>query len=207
MSCGAQWNVWYLGNEEEPAQPPEKVWSVENQFSWTPHSLYLCSQPPWFWLSLIAPPQATLLSTTSFHGWALYCWSSYPWCQLSCCISLCVLFIEPGVGNAWAWSLEGNSRSCRNYRCIYSLLDGTVPVTADILYPLLSWLTQQTQPWCNSNMAPLFRWMLYMCIAQSSPWPSKYLLMWMHSAVSDLSCFIVIIYKTWGKRAWTRNLG
>ena len=47
----------------------------------------------------------------------------------------------------------------------------------------------------------------YVCIAQGSPWPSKYLLMWMHSAVSDLSCYIVIIYKRWGKRAWTRNLG
>ena len=175
MSHGAQGKVWCLGNEEEPAQQPEKVWSVENQSSWTPHSLYLCSQSPWFWLSLISPPLATLLSTTSFHGWALYFWSSYLWCQLSCCISLCVLFIEPGVGNAWTGRLEWNSSCCRNYTCIYSLLDGTVPVTADTLYPLLSRLTQQTQPWCNSNMPPLFRWRLYMCWREllRVPWTAR----------------------------------
>ena len=31
--------------------------------------------------------------------------------------------------------------------------------------------------------------------------------MGMCSAINDLSCYIVIIYKMWGERAWTRNLG
>ena len=38
-------------------------------------------------------------------------------------------------------------------------------------------------------------------------WPSKYLVMRLHSAISDLSCYIVIIYKTWGERADHSILG
>ena len=44
-----------------------------------------------------------------------------------------------------------------------------------------------------------------MCLQnQSSPWPSEYLMKFTHSAISDLSHYIFIIHKTWGKsqRAW-----
>ena len=44
----------------------------------------------------------------------------------------------------------------------------------------------------------LFQWSLY---NKSSLCPSKYLMMCICSAISDLSCYIIIIYKTWGKRA------
>ena len=47
----------------------------------------------------------------------------------------------------------------------------------------------------------LFQWSLY---NKSSPCPSEYLLSHMSSAINDLSCYIIIIYKMWGrsKRLW-----
>ena len=55
------------------------------------------------------------------------------------------------------------------------------------------------------------RWSLY---NESSPGPSKCLLTLRHSAVSELSSYISIIYKTWGssewpwgRRAWPCHLG
>ena len=38
-------------------------------------------------------------------------------------------------------------------------------------------------------------------------WPSKYLVMRLCSAISDLGCYRGIIYKTWGERAWARHFG
>lgn len=51
----------------------------------------------------------------------LYCWSCSQ-CQLSCCITLFTVFAEPMVSKARAKKLEENSKSCRNFRHIYSLL-------------------------------------------------------------------------------------
>ena len=50
----------------------------------------------------------------------------------------------------------------------------------------------------------LSRWRLDMLTEQSSLWPSKYLVTHTSSAVSDLNCYIIIIYKMWGKskRTW-----
>ena len=48
------------------------------------------------------------------------------------------LFTEPRVGKACAKSLEGDLRSHRNCRYVYSLLTGTTAITQP-----LSWLTQQ----------------------------------------------------------------
>ena len=56
-----------------------------------------------------------------------------------------------------------------------------------------------TQQWCHH----FFRWSSYRHAAQSSPGPSKYPVMHMCSAVNDLSCYIAIIYRTWGKSIWT----
>ena len=67
-----------------------------------------------------------------------YCWSC-SWRQLSCCISLCIPFVEPRVGKAWAERLEGDSRSSRNCRHVYSLLAGSTAITQP-----LSWLAQQS---------------------------------------------------------------
>ena len=41
----------------------------------------------------------------------------------------------------------------------------------------------------------------YIPRTQSSLWPSKYLMMYMRSAISELSCYIVIIYKTWFQKS------
>ena len=47
----------------------------------------------------------------------------------------------------------------------------------------------------------------YICTTQSSPWPSEHYMMSIWSATNEVSCYIVIIYKTWGERAWTYHLG
>ena len=48
--------------------------------------------------------------------------------------------------------------------------------------------------------ATVFRWSSHKHTVQSTPAPSEYPLTHTQSAVSDLSCYIVIIYKTWGKK-------
>ena len=65
-------------------------------------------------------------------------------------------------------------------RHIYSLLADIASRAADMLYSLLSWLTQWTQPWCSSKMPPLSRWSSHMHTAHNL-WPSEYLVTCMHS--------------------------
>ena len=155
---------------------------------------------------------------TGYISWTwLSCWSCSG-CQLSCCISLCALFAEPVVGEARAKKLEEDLRGCRNWRHAYSLLAGIAAITQP-----LSWLAQQSwqhtcyiissRGWCNRHsheaavMLPLSRWSSYIPTAQSSLWPSEYLLMCMHSATNNLSCYMVIICEMWGERDWTNHLG
>ena len=45
-------------------------------------------------------------------------------------VLLFTLFAEPRVRKAGAERLEGNSRSCRNCRHVYSLLAGTAAIAA-----------------------------------------------------------------------------
>ena len=102
---------------------------------------------------------------------------------VSCCLR-CSL-------NPW-WTkgkLEENSRSCRNCRCVYSLLAGTAAVAADTLYfSSCGWPNRHsrdtavvTQPQCCwhniTSMQPQcrLRWSVYVLTAQSSAWPSEYL--------------------------------
>ena len=61
----------------------------------------------------------------------MYCLSC-SWHQLSCSISLCTLLTESMISKAWAKRLEEDSRDDRNWRCIYSLLDGAAAIAADI---------------------------------------------------------------------------
>ena len=89
----------------------------------------------------------------------VYRWSPCLWHQLSCCIPLCPLYVEPRVGKAQAKRLERDSRSRRNFRQVYSLLVGTAAITQPLsrlaqrtyCSSLLSWLTHWTQPWDSSN--------------------------------------------------------
>ena len=135
------------------------------------------------------------------------------WHQLSCCIPLCPLFVEPRVGKAQAKRLERDSRSRRNFRQVYSLLVGTAAITQPLsrlaqrtyCSSLLSWLTQWTQPWDSSNF-PYFMAGAHIDTAHNS-WPTEYLMTRMCGAINDFSCYTVVIYKMWGRRAWTHHLG
>ena len=132
----------------------------------------------------------------SFWFWPMYSSSSCSWRQLSCCS----LSAEPRVGKAQAKRLERDVRRCRNCRNV-SLLAGAAAVSQ--LSPL--WLTQQTQPWHNSKCCCLSRWSLYVRTAHIL-WPNEHLVRLMCRDTHDLSCYIDVIYKTWGERAWTHRL-
>ena len=104
----------------------------------------------------------------------------------------CTLFAEPMAGKARAKRLEEDVKSCRNCRNIYSVLTDAAAVVAAI-----------TQPSILANVAAvttkpkgLSRWSLYVLIQR--PWLREYLVMYMCSAISDLSCYIVII-KRWAR--------
>ena len=113
------------------------------------------------WLCLSSVASGSPTHWISCQLCQLFHWSCL-WHQLSHCISLFTLFTEPRVGKAPAKSLEEDSRSCRIFRHVYSLLAYTAAITVfsqddaaaiavDTLYSLLSWLTQWTQPWWNSK--------------------------------------------------------
>ena len=48
----------------------------------------------------------------------------------------------------------------------------------------------------QQQMPPLSTWN---SLSKSSLWPSEYLVTHMCNVISDLSCYIIIIYKSWGK--------
>ena len=120
-------------------------------------------------------------------------------------VALFTLFTEPRVGKVQAKGLEGDSRSHRNYRQVCSLLAHAAAAAADTLYSLFPRLTQQTQLWHSSKCRCLSRWSSRIPTAYNL-WPSEYLMTCMCSAI-NLCCYIVIIYKTWGRRAWMVHLG
>ena len=74
---------------------------------------------------------------------------------------------------------------------------------------ILSWLAQQ-QTWPDRKGFPGG---VYICLQiKSSPWPSEYLVMRVHGAISEFSCYVIIVCKTWGEspwseRAWPCHLG
>ena len=66
----------------------------------------------------------------------------------------------------------------------------------------LSWLTQSTQPYRSLRD---FSGGTYISLQnKSGPWPSRAIMRRMRAAVSDLSCYITIIYKMWSEnmRPW-----
>ena len=54
----------------------------------------------------------------------------------------------------------------------------------------------------SSDATTFFRWSSYRHTAHSNPWPSNHLVMCMRSTINNISCYIVIIYKTW----WQESL-
>ena len=68
---------------------------------------------------------------TKFGEGLVYCWSCSRH-QLSRCISLCKLLVEPRIGKAQAKRVEEDARSRRNCRHIYSLLAGAADSAAAI---------------------------------------------------------------------------
>ena len=143
------------------------------------------------------------LSQYIYRAVLVTCWS----CQLSCSSHCVHCSLTPW----WTRRKWGSTKEMQDAfilcRWVYSLLAGTVATAADVLYPLLSWLTQRTQPLSSSKCH---------CFLGGAHIPSPHTVAsdqagssWCTCAVlkSDLSCYIVIIYKMWGKRASTHHLG
>ena len=100
------------------------------------------------------------------------------------------MFVEPRVGKARSKKLEGDSRSRRNCRHVYSLLADTALAAAGISHSIA----------CQG-----FPGEAYICLQNSSsPWPSEYFVTHTRSGVSAPNCYTTIIHKAWGKskRSW-----
>ena len=110
-------------------------------------------------------------------------------------ISTVLLFAEPRVGKVWSKRLEGDSRSHRNCRHIYSLLTDAAVITADVLSSLLPWLTQQTQLWRSSNR-PCFLGRAHTGIQHKAAVTKRVPCDTHSQGYRDLCCYIIIIYKT-----------
>ena len=98
-------------------------------------------------LPLIQPLLVKSLQRRQSRGQTglVYCFSSCSCGQLSHWVSLCALFTKPMAGKAQAGRLDENSKSCRNFRHVSSLLAGAAATAADTLYSFLSWLIQWIQ--------------------------------------------------------------
>ena len=139
--------------------------------------------------------------------------------QLSRCISLYLTVHWAQKGKVGAGKLKENSRSPRNCRRVYSLLSGTAAGVADsaVFSPLVvdPADTALMQPHHQYAVAKTFSGGAYICLQNiSSLWSSEYLVMCMCGTISDLSCYIIIIYKMWGESErvwgegdWPRHLG
>ena len=103
-------------------------------------------------------------------------------------VPLLTPFAEPRVGKVWVEKLEGNLRSRRNCRHIYSLWARKAAVTQPCC--ILWWLTQQTQPKCSCK--GFSGELIQAHRTKVALWPSKYILMHMHSATDDLSYYITM---------------
>ena len=124
-------------------------------------------------------------------------------------VSLLTLFTEPRVGKVQAKGLEGDSGAIGTTAGLFS--SGWHSSCSSILF----WLTQQLQQqthfilsslgWPNGHSCGTAQWCLRIPTAYNR-WPSEYLVTCMCSAI-NLSCYVVIIYKTWDEGAWIVHLG
>ena len=108
--------------------------------------------------------------------------------------TLSALFTEPRVSKVQANSPEEDARSHRNCRYIYSLLGATEAITVCTLYSFFcGWPKRQSH---DAAVLPITLWVEFVQACHTQiPWSSKYLMMHMNNATSDLSSYIVIIYK------------
>ena len=121
--------------------------------------------------------------------------------QLSRCISLTRMVRWTPVDKVQAGKLEENSRSCRNCWWVYSLLAGTAAEAAHTLHSLFSWLTPRTQLSRRRFLGGAHAGLLHK-VARDQVSRDAHA-----QCFNTLSCYTVIIYKTWGERAWTCHLG
>ena len=117
------------------------------------------------------------------------CWVSCWLHQLSRRISLCALFTKPLVGKGQAKRRGENARTCRH---VYSLPAGAAAINSRHN------ITQYHTPARVFQVEIIHAFRTKAACGQASAWCH------VCSAVSDLSCHIIIIYKTWGesKRLW-----
>lgn len=118
--------------------------------------------------------------------------------------TLFAVFAEPKVDKAQAKRLEGDSGIHRNFRHIYSLLGA--PSSHSSRHNLTQ--NNHTQPF------RAFTGETYIYFQnKSSTWSREYLLMHMHSAISNLSCYTKVKshclqnmgqdgVRAWGEKAW-----
>ena len=138
-------------------------------------------------------------------------------------ITLLSLSAEPRVGKPWAERREGDLRSIGTAGAFVPP-PGAAAVAATATEPQrggdgATAEPHGTQPCCCSSVAPTRQrpglpWWSSDRRTARQPWPSTCLMTCMCRAVSGLSCYIIIIYKTrgrnerpWGKRVWPRHLG
>ena len=130
------------------------------------------------------------------------CFLSCSWCQLSR-YSYCVpCSLKPWQTRCKRGSWKKTAARPLSWLArrpsLYPLLPDAAVEAADALSSLLSWLTQRTQPWCGSNATASQVEFMYL-IHTKPPTGKRHLRMWMHSAPSDQSCYIIIICKMWGE--------
>ena len=110
--------------------------------------------------------------------------------------TLCTMFAEPRAGQVQAKRLGEDAESGKICSHVYSLLAGPAAVAVAImLSSLLSWPPQQTQLWRTVRGH-----FLGGAHTGHRLWPIRYLLTRMCSAINDLGCYGVIVYKMWGEQ-------
>ena len=111
-------------------------------------------------------------------------------------VLLFLLFAEPSLGKVWVKRLERDLRSHRNCRHVYCLLAGMAAMTQ--LPCSCGWPSGHR---CNAAVTPpLSRWS-----SHARTTPGEHLVTCTHSTTNELSCYIIVIYKTWSKGAWTHQ--
>ena len=144
---GASFPCYPVTCPPPPHLPLEPGWADRSHR--VAHATFHAVQPQ-------APPPAPLPYRVPCRGRPPSRWSC-PQCRLSRCVSprTCTLSAEPRRGQVRAGRPEENASSQRNRRWIRSLLAGAAALAAHTLHSLLSWLTQQTQPWHSSDATAL----------------------------------------------------
>ena len=124
------------------------------------------------------------------------CWSCSQWRGLT--VSHVRTAHGPKVSKAWAGKLEQSSGAMD---FLFSAAC-TAAIAADRPRSPLSWLTQHSRE--AAATLPLSKWSSY---RHAAGVPAGSLVMGMRSARRELSCYMIIIHKMWGKskRPWDKT--